>query len=133
MIDDRIAYLDAEFEAGTNYLPNKADWLEGKWSGMAAAHGDERRGDTAVNLEELQKIGAVMTNPPEHLNLNSKLNRILKARASAIISGRALIGPLLNIWRLDPFYWRAILSACLGKIWPRDFQSATFSFCGSRD
>ena len=29
VIDDRIAYLDAEFEAGTSYLPNKADWLEG--------------------------------------------------------------------------------------------------------
>ncbi len=90
VIDDRIAYLDAEFEAGTNYLPNKADWLEGKWSGMAAAHGDDRRGDTAVNLEDLQKIGAVMTNPPEHLKLNSKLNRILKARASAIISGMGI-------------------------------------------
>ncbi|MEK9710843.1 MAG: thiamine pyrophosphate-dependent enzyme, partial [Alphaproteobacteria bacterium] len=37
VIDDRIAYLDAEFEAGTNYLPNKADWLEGRWSGMVTA------------------------------------------------------------------------------------------------
>ena len=34
---------------------------------MARHNGDERRGDTAVNVEELQKIGAVMTNPPEHL------------------------------------------------------------------
>ncbi len=50
VIDDRLAYLDAEFEAGTSYRPNKADWLEGSWSGMRKAHGVERRGQTAVEL-----------------------------------------------------------------------------------
>src|SRR5437762_56667 len=29
--------LDAEFEAGQGYKPNKADWLDGRWSGMQAA------------------------------------------------------------------------------------------------
>ena len=28
VIDDRLTYLDDEFEAGTSYRPNKADWLE---------------------------------------------------------------------------------------------------------
>jgi 2-oxoglutarate dehydrogenase E1 component len=23
-----------EFEAGTNYKPNKADWLDGRWAGF---------------------------------------------------------------------------------------------------
>ena len=31
IVDDRIAHLDNEFEAGTGYRPNKADWLEGSW------------------------------------------------------------------------------------------------------
>ena len=26
--------LEREFEAGTSYLPNKADWFEGRWSGL---------------------------------------------------------------------------------------------------
>ena len=29
--------LDAEFEAGQGYKPNKADWLDGRWSGLKAA------------------------------------------------------------------------------------------------
>ena len=33
------AHLNAEFEAGKEYRPNKADWLDGRWSGMARARG----------------------------------------------------------------------------------------------
>jgi 2-oxoglutarate dehydrogenase E1 component len=90
VIDDRIAHLDEEFVAGTNYLPNKADWLEGSWSGMVAAHGDDRRGETAVDLDVLREIGTRMTTPPDGMTLNSKLLRILKARADAISGGSGL-------------------------------------------
>ena len=90
IVDDRIAYLDAEFEAGTNYRPNKADWLEGSWSGMRAAHGVERRGDTAVDLDTLRKIGESMTTVPEHMTLNSKLSRIIDTRAKRISDGEGL-------------------------------------------
>src|ERR1700755_246209 len=38
---DWRARLDAEFEAGTSYRPNKADWLDGKWAGMKTAHQEE--------------------------------------------------------------------------------------------
>jgi len=87
VVDDRIAYLDTEFDAGTNYRPNKADWLEGSWSGMRAAHGIERRGDTAVELETLRKIGETMTTVPEHMTLNPKLTRILETRAARMREG----------------------------------------------
>ena len=87
VIEDRLAHLDVEFEAGTNYLPNKADWLEGSWSGIVAAHGDDRRGETAVELDILRRIGSRMTTPPENMALNSKLLRILKARATSIETG----------------------------------------------
>ena len=87
VIDDRLAHLDEEFEAGSNYLPNKADWLEGSWSGMVAAHGDDRRGETAVDLDILREIGKKMTTAPAGMNLNSKLVRILNARAKSIETG----------------------------------------------
>ena len=90
VIDDRLTYLDAEFEAGTSYLPNKADWLEGKWSGMAKAHGDERRGHTSVDTDVLRRIGRIITSPPEKFNLNSKLARILKNRAESINTGKGI-------------------------------------------
>ena len=42
--------LDKALEAATNYKPNKADWLEGNWSGMTIAPGEEdRKGNTAVD------------------------------------------------------------------------------------
>ena len=90
VVDDRIAYLDTEFEAGTNYRPNKADWLEGSWSGMRTAHGVERRGDTAVELETLRKIGESMTTVPEHMTLNPKLTRIVETRATRIREGNGI-------------------------------------------
>ncbi len=34
---DWRAHLDAEFEAAPGYKPNKADWLDGRWSGLKAA------------------------------------------------------------------------------------------------
>ena len=35
--------LEAEFEAGQAYLPNKADWLDERWAGFKAAQGRRRR------------------------------------------------------------------------------------------
>ncbi|MEC7437728.1 MAG: 2-oxoglutarate dehydrogenase E1 component, partial [Pseudomonadota bacterium] len=90
VVDERIAYLDTEFEAGTSYRPNKADWLEGSWSGMRTAHGVERRGETAVDLDTLRRIGESMTTVPEHMTLNSKLTRIIEARAARIRDGEGL-------------------------------------------
>jgi len=90
VIDDRIAYLDAEFDAGTNYLPNKADWLEGRWSGMVTAHGDDRRGETAVDLDLLRQIGTSMTSLPGDMTLNKKLMRIINTRADNINKGSGI-------------------------------------------
>src|SRR5262247_2002229 len=56
---DWRARLDAEFEAGTGYKPNKADWLDGKWAGFKIADQEEdaRRGITGVDVAELREIG----------------------------------------------------------------------------
>ena len=47
--------LEKEYLAGTSYKPNKADWLDGQWSGLRAAHGDDRRGETSVSFDNLKK------------------------------------------------------------------------------
>ena len=90
IMDKHNAYLTEEFEAGSAYKPNKADWLEGQWAGMTVAYGDDRRGDTAVPLETLQMIGKVMTTPPPDFQVHSKLERVIKNRAQAITSGKNL-------------------------------------------
>ena len=48
---DWRARLEAEYEAGQGYKPNKADWLDGQWAGLKAAglDDDPRRGATGVD------------------------------------------------------------------------------------
>ena len=90
IMDNHNTYLEEEFEAGNAYKPNKADWLEGQWSGMTVAYGDDRRGDTAVPLDTLKKIGSVITTVPQGLQIHKKLERVLSTRAKAIETGQNL-------------------------------------------
>jgi 2-oxoglutarate dehydrogenase E1 component len=84
---DFTAELDAAFEASKAFRANKADWLEGAWSGIEAASGDERRGMTEVPLDRLNKVGAALTAVPDTFKLNAKITRQLKAKEQAIRSG----------------------------------------------
>ncbi|NBO21382.1 MAG: 2-oxoglutarate dehydrogenase E1 component, partial [Rhodobacteraceae bacterium] len=40
------ARLNEEYEAGKTFKPNKADWLDGRWSGLEREHGEYDAGDT---------------------------------------------------------------------------------------
>ena len=65
--------LEEEFEAGQSYSANKADWLDGRWSGVKAAHDDgddARRGETGVKLDRLRLIGERITAAPEGFNVH---------------------------------------------------------------
>ncbi len=51
MMADWRQRLEAEFEAGQAYKPNKADWLDGKWAGLTStkeSDDDPRRGQTGI-------------------------------------------------------------------------------------
>ena len=69
--------LKEEFDAGISYKPNKADTLDGIWSGIKLAQGGPRRGETGVDIEILRKIGESLCKIPDEFNINSKLRRIL--------------------------------------------------------
>jgi len=79
--------LQTDFEAADNFRPNKADWLDGQWSGLGRAVGDERRGETAVETDKLKSIGKVLTKLPQGFNGHRTLNRILKAKQAMFESG----------------------------------------------
>jgi len=83
-------HLDGQFEAAKSYRPNKADWLEGAWSGLKVASGDLRRGETAVPLEVLQEVGRSLTTVPEGFDLNRKIARQLEAKRKALESGEGI-------------------------------------------
>ena len=89
-VDNHNKFLEKEFQAGANYKPNKADWLEGQWANLRAAHGDDRRGETSVSTNDLKLIGNAITTIPENIQVNKKLARIVEARKKAIDTGEGI-------------------------------------------
>lgn len=81
------AQLEKDFEAATSYKPNRADMLEGQWTGMKQAYGDDRRGTTAITKEAAQKIIDAITSVPDGFELNSKITRQLEAKKKMMESG----------------------------------------------
>src|ERR1700704_556411 len=86
---DWRARLDAELEAGSGYKPNKADWLDGKWSGFKSADAEEdpRRGVTGVDVAVLRDIGRKITKVPDGFRVHRTVQRFLENRVKAIENG----------------------------------------------
>jgi 2-oxoglutarate dehydrogenase E1 component len=84
------ARLERDFEAAATYRPNKADWLEGAWTGLEAASGEDRRGETSVPLDTLREVGLKLTRVPQGFNANRKILRQLDAKRRTIESGAGI-------------------------------------------
>jgi 2-oxoglutarate dehydrogenase E1 component len=82
--------LEEDFEAARAFKPNKADWLEGAWTGLEAARGENIRGETAVALETLGAIGRALTAVPKGFNINRKIARQLEQKRKTIESGEGI-------------------------------------------
>ncbi|HSR72097.1 MAG TPA: 2-oxoglutarate dehydrogenase E1 component [Kiloniellales bacterium] len=81
--------LNEEFESARSYRPNKADWLEGAWSGFDIVRGyGARRGKTAVPIETLREVGAALSGIPENVNLHRKIVRLLETKQRMFESGQ---------------------------------------------
>lgn len=87
IVDEFSDFLAKAFEAADNYKPNKADYLEGQWSGFKVALDGARRGDTAVDEKTLQAIGKVLSQVPSSFSINPKIERQLQAKADMFKSG----------------------------------------------
>jgi len=83
-------FLDTEFEAGKTWHADRADWLDGKWAGLALPKTEERRGDTAVPRQKLKDLGEKFTAIPEGLDVHKTVARVIEARRHAIASGEDL-------------------------------------------
>lgn len=88
MVDEFMKYLDDAFEATKGYKPNKADYLEGKWTGLKVAYGDDRRGNTAVPSNTLQEVGRVLSNIPSSFAANPKIARLFEAKKKMFETGK---------------------------------------------
>ncbi|WP_300516545.1 2-oxoglutarate dehydrogenase E1 component [Aliiroseovarius sp.] len=82
------AHLNEEFEAGKDYKPNKADWLDGRWSHMNRQGEEYQRGATAIKPETLAEIGKALSTAPDGFPLHKTVGRLLDAKAKMFESGK---------------------------------------------
>ena len=87
MIGSFSKRLDEELDASKSHRPNRADWLDGRWTGFSKAPEGDRRGATSVPIETLQKIGRVLTTIPEGLHAHKTIARQLQAKAKMFETG----------------------------------------------
>jgi 2-oxoglutarate dehydrogenase E1 component len=87
---DFRALLEDELTAGESYRPNRADWLDGKWSGIGHADEGARRGVTGVDLEVLKEVGRKITHFPKTFTPHKTIARIMAARRKTIDDGAGI-------------------------------------------
>ncbi|MBY8826725.1 2-oxoglutarate dehydrogenase E1 component [Hephaestia mangrovi] len=93
-IDERIKQftelLDDEFEAGQSYLPNKADWFAGRWSGLHApadAETARRNVETSIDKKLFDALGRTLTTVPDSVQIHKTLGRVIDAKREMFSSG----------------------------------------------
>ena len=104
--------LDDEFNASKSHLPNRADWLDGRWQGLEVApKNSDRRGETSVSEDQLKLVGKALTTPPANFTLHKTISRLLETKAKMFETGEGFdwatcealaLGTLLD----DGFYVR---------------------------
>jgi 2-oxoglutarate dehydrogenase E1 component len=126
MLDDFTKTLDDANAAAKSYKPNKADWLEGHWSGFHPVDQEEvelTEEATAVPTETLKRIGAALAHVPDGFNLNPKIARQLEAKQQAIDTGEGIdwaTGEALG-------YGSLLLEGTRIRLSGEDTQRGTFS------
>ena len=83
-------FLEEEFLAGETYRPNRADWLDGRWSGIGFAEEGARRGLTGVDLDVLREVGHKLTEIPPTLTPHKTIARIMSTRRQSIDEGKGI-------------------------------------------
>ncbi len=89
-IDRYTAMLEEDFSAAAGFKANKAEWFEGRWSGLGKPKEEitgRRAAVTGVDAASLQAIGRTLTNVPAGFNIHKTLQRILDAKAETLTSG----------------------------------------------
>ena len=82
--------LNKEFEAGENYKPNKADWLDGRWSHLDQNKENYQRGSTSISTKAFEKIAVALTKTPKSFKLHKTVERLLIAKADMLEKGEGL-------------------------------------------
>ncbi len=89
--DSFVAHLEEEFEGAKSYLPNKADWFAGRWSGLNKPADEEtarRNVDTGIDRKLFDSLGRALTTVPDGVAIHKTLARIVDAKREMFKSGQ---------------------------------------------
>ncbi len=84
------SHLNEEFEAGKQYKPNKADWLDGRWSHLDKKDEDYQRGQTAIKKSTFTDVGKALTSYPEGFPVHKTVARMLENKKGMIDGGKGI-------------------------------------------
>ena len=90
MRSDFRSHLEREFQTAESYKPNKADWLDGRWSGVGFADDEARRGVTGVSIESLKDVGRRVTTVPTDFHAHKTVGKLLERRREMIETGNGI-------------------------------------------
>ncbi len=92
MWDDFARTLEQAYQGAQSYRVNKADWLEGHWSGLKQPtdQGETVEGETAVAPAMLGQVGLALTRVPREFTANPKIARQLEAKQAMMDSGQGI-------------------------------------------
>ncbi|MFN7003249.1 MAG: 2-oxoglutarate dehydrogenase E1 component [Roseinatronobacter sp.] len=82
------SFLNDEFDAGKTYKPNKADWLDGRWSHLNREGEEYQRGETWIAKATMDEVGAALTRVPEGFNIHKTVARQLDAKKAMFETGK---------------------------------------------
>ncbi len=81
------AKMNEEFEAGKEYKPNKADWLDGRWSHLDRRGEEYQRGETSISAQTLADIGTALSRVPDGFPLHKTVARMLESKKKMFAAG----------------------------------------------
>ncbi len=84
------ANLDSEFSFSDGYKPNKADWLDGRWSGITRVDSDDWRGNTGIAIDTLKDIGRRVTSIPNDFHIHKTAGKLIERRREMIETGQGI-------------------------------------------
>ncbi len=84
------ARLDVELAAADSYKPNKADWLDGRWTGLGLTEDEARRGNTGAEIDVLKEVGRRITAVPNDFNAHKTVQRLLERRREMVEMGHGV-------------------------------------------
>ncbi|MCB9986224.1 MAG: 2-oxoglutarate dehydrogenase E1 component [Rhodospirillales bacterium] len=90
MVDEFRARLEKDFESAKTYMPNRADTLEGIWTGIEQSldtAGSARRAKTAISADVMEILKNGLTTVPSDFDIHPKIARQLEAKRKMFETG----------------------------------------------